>query len=630
MASLPCSTALLASRRPRRLGLGLGLALGLCAAAGHVHANGGPDTPATAVPQFADEAPGISLWPLSRGTGEIRLRPAGLADGTTREQLTPLPARRDSTDYLTQTSPGAQSGHELYQDVAVANQRDESASAPQWLVAVYNSGIQVWDLSEPELPSDAVSIADGFGGAQGTIAWHEYAGSGEDDFFTFAADVVDTGSTIDVGVASVTGVGFTAWRIDPTSGQLTQRYQDLASSCRDVSVIEGADGNVYAFAANRGSASGNGVRVYDLSAAPAATVCRDDGPPACDVFRGLVGDLPAVDYASAHVVDGRVFVAASAGASINSPIALQIWEVDPADPSNTSQLRLDAPGANIHSPELFRYAGQDYLAFVDKSAGPNRPGQMRIHAVGDCLDDDGCDDLGPALATENLLYSAASQHFLDLSFSNGVPYLHYGMETTGLFGSGFERLWDLSQLPQMHAADTLPELTDGGGTYADPCSGEPVDYFGDYYVANEYGLEHFNPRHAVFAGPYLYRAARSVLDVHERSLQTCGDGVVQPDEACDDPDDPMCVDCSVVTSGSGGLDDSGDGGAQTSGDSGGSGGSTGPGAGDGSDTTSASAGADGGGGDSGGCGCHQAPRPADLAWSWLGLFGLAALGRRRR
>jgi cysteine-rich repeat protein len=357
-------------------------------------------------------------------------------------------------------------------------------------------------------------------------------------------------------------------------------------------------------------------------------------------------------------VDANIYVAVADGNTAQSSVGLQLWEVgNPQQPAETATARfMSDAGDDMHGPQLFSYAENHYLALVDKTS---EAGQMRIHEISHCLDNDGCRDLMPALAREDLQISLANYHYLDVSFSNGLPLLHYGMETTGLFGSGFERLWELESLPRIVAPDTLPELTDGGGSYTDPCDGAPVDYFGDYYINNDYGLDNFNPRHAVFSGPFMYRAATGILDVHVRyepacgdgvlqqreecddgnevdndgctnscTSPVCGDGVVQDDEMCDDPEDPGCVDCMTT----GGLDtggagtDEGTSGAPPSSEATGNAEATGS---EGMNTGDTGSGA-GGQGDRGGCGCTTRRRSnKDFSGAFC-VVVLLILGRRSR
>ncbi len=586
------------------------------------------NTPATAVPQFSpQEAPNLSLWPVIESTGVIRLRPGGVGLGTTRAQLTPFPEIRDSTQYTTQTAPGLASGHELFMSVAAPDQRDEFAVQSPWIVSAYNAGIQSWNVRNPEAPVLA-SQRDGWRPPFGPGQWARFPAFGEVDTYVQDVGIVESDGTWFVGVAATLGVGFSIWLLDPQTGALTQIYQDVSASSIDVSMVRDADGAVYAFTGDRGTPGNVGIRMYDVDAALTAPVelCIDevDGHT-CGVFVGNVGDVERLDYVSALAVDERLYVAASAG-NANEPITLKLWQV--GDDPTLATLRYNAPGSRFHAPQLFAYGARHYLAFVDKSDGLSTPGVMRIHDVESCLDEDGCADLGPPLAEETLRYSAAGRHFLDVSFSGGVPFLHYGMQSTGLSGAGFERLWDLSELPRPYTSDTLPELTDGGGSYRDPCTSEAVDYFGDNLQGNGYGLRNFMPRHAVFSGPYLYRATTATFDVHVRTLETCGDGVVQASEACDDLANPQCVDCRWVEGSSGGVDATSDG----TDDDGESASETTPSPGDG-DTTDASSGvgSDGSGARSetaesdGGCACAAgSSEPSAL----LG-FVLFALGWRR-
>ena len=483
------------------------------------------DSPATAVPQFDEDlAPGVSLWPLDAVTGEIRFQPAGLPEGITRDELPVLPTDQDSTDYLTLTIPGEWSGHELFMDVAVAGSRDQGAPVSDWLVVGYNSGVEVWDIgANPEIPA-LVDQRDGWGAPFGPAEWATVPAVGEQDTYIQAVDVKEEEDRLVIAVAASDSAGFSVWLFDKATETLEQVYQDPFNIIAySVSVVDDPNGKTYAFVSDLGTAGNDGgVKVYDLTAAADGVLCVEPtGSHSCGVYKGEVADLPKVRHVSTLVVGGETYVAASDGKQISSALHFEIWEVaDPenpaASPGGSSTLKFSGLGDRVSSPELFTYNGAHYVALVEDIAAVPYPEQMRIHQIGHCLDADGCVSLGTPLATETIKNSFPTDHFLDVSFSLGLPYLHYGMQTTGLFGDGWERLWELDLLPTAYAANTLPELTDGGGTYVDPCNGEDVGYFGDYFVNNEFGLRFFNPRHAVFAGVYLFRASRGVFDVHHR------------------------------------------------------------------------------------------------------------------
>jgi hypothetical protein len=109
------------------------------------------------------------------------------------------------------------------------------------------------------------------------------------------------------------------------------------------------------------------------------------------------------------------------------------------------------------------------------------------------------------------LPTTAILRFLTYSVSNDRPYLYYGLEGFETEGPKAEMLLDLSSFPSQ-----VTEITDGGGTYFDACSGFNVDYWGDYYPGNTNGLRHVRPRIGKFNGYTFYRAAYGILDVHVR------------------------------------------------------------------------------------------------------------------
>ncbi|MDA8019885.1 MAG: hypothetical protein MPN21_20790 [Thermoanaerobaculia bacterium] len=477
------------------------------------------DTPARPVPQFdPDLAPGVSLWPLDPGTGEVMLKPAEVPLGVTRLQVNGfvIDPDRDSTDYATQSVPGQQDGHELFQDVAIAGSKDENASQADFVVVAYSAGLQVWDIrTDPEEPTLRAQ-KDGFLGA-----WAEHPNFAEGDFWTRAVDVVRVGGQLYIATASNHHVGVALWVYDIAAGQLEQKYQDPDNiASQDVSLVEDTNGRVYAFATDQGVGNSGGIKVYDVTQAVSGSLCVEpEGSYSCPgVYEGKVGDIVKPQFVDAIVANGETYIAVSDANHISSPLLFEIWEVaNPEDPQSTpsgaSVRRFQGLDTRVSSPQLFSFDGATYLALVEYVGG-SPPEQMRIHDVGHCLDGNGCTTLGTAKATETVR-SEGSRKFLDMSFSDGAPFLHFGVDS-GLSGSGYERLWDLGQLPATIAPNSLPEITDTGGTYNDPCDNEVVDYFGDYYRNNDYGFRHFKPRHAVFTGPYLYRAGNSIFDIHVR------------------------------------------------------------------------------------------------------------------
>ncbi|MDA8020493.1 MAG: hypothetical protein MPN21_23895, partial [Thermoanaerobaculia bacterium] len=484
--------------------------------------------PHTVVDTEPDLAPGVSLWPLDPGTGAIRLQPAGLPEGVTRDELSVLPANRDSSDYQTVTMPGLWSGHELFTDLAIPGSQHQFAEVSDWLVVSYGAGIEVWDIGTDPASPVLIDQRDGWTPPFGPGHWAVFPPAGEMDTFLQSVEVIEEPDRLLIAIAGLRSAGFVVWVFDKLTGSLDQVYQDPWNvDANDLSMVRDPNGKAYAFVTNTGTQGNDGgIWVYDVTTAADTALCVDvNGSHSCGVFVGEMADLPKSRYVSALVVGEEIYVAASDGLQTSGLLTFEIWEVeDPENPATSpggsSTLKYSGLGDHVYSPQLFTFDGSHFVALVeDVGANPN-PDQMRIHQIGHCLDADGCSDLGSALATETIKNSFPSDQYLDLSFSLGLPFLHYGMQTTGLFGDGFERLWELEELPDSFAADTLPELTDGGGTYTDPCHDQTVGYFGEHYEGNDFGVRRFRPRHAVFAGRYLYRAAMSILDVHHRRSES--------------------------------------------------------------------------------------------------------------
>ena len=426
-----------------------------------VHGGCEADTPARPVPQFdPDLAPGVSLWPLDPDTNEVMLRPADVPLGVTRLGVNGhiLPNRRDSTSFNTLAVPGEFSQFELWQDLAIPGSRDESAPQSDWVVTAYNAGIQVWDIgADPEDPP-LKDQKDGWPSPFGPDEWAVFPTGGEDDFYVVAVDVIQDGNMLYIATAGHQGVGVSIWTYNTSTNALVQKYQDPFNiESLDVSMVEDPNGRVYAFASDENT--GGGVRVYDVTTAVGGSLCVEpSGSYSCGIYEGKVGNLAPAEFVSALVVNGETYLAVSDGTKQNGVLTLEIWEVKNPEnpgptPSGASVRRFVGLGSQVSSPQLFTYDGNTYIAFVERVGTGANPDQMRIHDVDDCLDSNGCTSLGPAKATETIKNSLPNYHFLDVSFSNGSPFLHYGVEATGLFGAGFERLWDLGQLP---ATASLP------------------------------------------------------------------------------------------------------------------------------------------------------------------------------
>ncbi len=447
------------------------------------------------VPQTrAEMGPNEYLWPRN-GAGAFTFRPASNGSGEPYS----IPGNRDSTSYITQTIPGNQSGHELFMDVAQVEGNDD------WLFVAYNAGLQVWDLrSDPANPSRA-AFRDGWLGH-----FDEFPAAGEVDTYVEALGVVQSGGDYLIGLAGRSGHGFSFWEFTPPS-TLTQHCQVSTHVARQVELIE-HNNRAYAFVS-----TSDGLFVYDLDSSQGGTC----------VLEGTVGTMSDGNYVSVLQKDGDVFVAAADGSLLGSdPLAVEIWEVDPENPGSARQL-FDGFNTNSRGVALFEIPGavsRYFLGFIESS------NTIKFYDVEACLEHVGpgtCGSLGSPVATQSVQSIGKLYEFLDVSSSSdGRTWGYYGFMTSpGLFGSKFEYLLDLTPLAstslqeaQSMGGVTLDEITDGGDTYpnSSPCSNTaPIDYWGDYYPLSRHGLNFLTPRHGIFIGSYFYRAAYSMLDIHE-------------------------------------------------------------------------------------------------------------------
>ncbi|MEM6793613.1 MAG: PKD domain-containing protein [Acidobacteriota bacterium] len=474
-----------------RLSTGLCVALALFAVPASATECGEPGTPARTVPQFRSEIPGQSIWPLD-SFGEVIFKPASQ-----------IPLQRDSTDYLTLTIPGSQSGHELFQDVAVLDGNDD------WLFVAYNAGLQIWDLRTSPANPQRLLFRDGW---QRQI--REFPGFGEGDTYIDAIDVIaaPTGSNAFIALAGRSGHGISIWRFNLINGDLEQIFQSARNWYRDVELINHSNGRTYALAPSS-DASNGGLHVFDVTAANGSP-CFDDevAPDVCPQYEGTVGTMVDGAYVDTVQIGSETYLVASDGSSFPTDrLRTQIWLLTDPDNPGSANLKFDGLNNNTRGVQLFEMNSRYFLGVIDYLGATNT--FSRVYEATSCLDADGCTSVGsPLWSAANRAISGNFQ-FLTVSKSGNRTFLYYGLETTPLNGSRTEALYDITSLGT--GGSNVFEITDAGADYVDPCSSQVIDYWGDYYTNNAYGIDNLLPRHGIFIGKYFYRAAIGVLDIHE-------------------------------------------------------------------------------------------------------------------
>ncbi|MEL7058532.1 MAG: hypothetical protein AAGN46_00755 [Acidobacteriota bacterium] len=429
-------------------------------------------------------------FPVEEFREGVRVWPDGLRPGNPSQRL---PGKRDSTDRIGGTSvPGATSGHELYKGVDVVD---------DLLFVVYNAGIQVWSLSgnNAEDPQQ-LAFRDGWQGQ-----FQSFPPPTEQLNFLEDISAIRSGNEYILAVSGKNPVGPSIW---VWNGSWQPKYQDLGTSVRQVRLIE-HNNNVFLIAA-----ADDGVLVYDATAAAnRTTACIDDAGVACGpIFLGYLPDQAISRYVDAISWNGRLFVVAGDG--LNAFIDLELWELPtPSIPSTA--IRRATGDSDARGPAFLPLGNELFLAYAQ-----NGTPRVRFFDIDDCVDGNGCSGLGAVQRTE--LVRRGDEQFLTFSRNGSTPYLYYGVSSDNIEGSKSENLWDLTNLS---AGGAIPEITDSGGTYVDPCNGQIVDYWGDYYDANNFGMRNMHPRIGVWNDGYFYRAAQTMLDVHVST-----EGVVQDPE----------------------------------------------------------------------------------------------------
>ena len=456
-----------------------------------------PSQPAPTVPQFRDELPGQSIWPLD-ALGQVIFQPAS-----------PIDEDRNSTTYNTFCIPGAIYGLELFQDVAAVE------GEPDWLFVAYNAGIQVWDLSQTPDDPRRDHLRDGWQGH-----FQIFPNWGEGDTYIEAIDAVKSpvGDVIYIAAAGPIGHGLSTWRFDPNDGSLIQTFQDAGRGFRDVELVA-QNGRVYALAADPSDSLG-GVVAFDVTAADTSPCFDDTWPTICPMLLGHFGTMTDAAYVDTLERGGELFVVASDGSpSGNDPLGVEIWRANDLDfpsgpPAGDSQLLFSGLESNHRGVQLFEVDGRPLLAtiHVDAVPAPNLA-TLRLYDVTSCLVGTGCTEPDDLLWSLPLPRVDGNYQYLDASKSGSRTFLYYGLETTPIGGTRVEQLLDVTGLGPSGNGQVF-ELTDTGADYTDPTTSAQVDYWGDYYGNNTYGLDNLLPRHGIFVGEYFYRVAVGVFDVH--------------------------------------------------------------------------------------------------------------------
>ena len=403
-----------------------------------------------------------------------------------------LPAQRDNTNYP-YDEPGIVELPGPNQPLWVALDVENG-----WIFAGISHGLQIWDARGALAPSPS-RVANV--GRSAFPAWVP------DPHSTLPVRDLDAppGNDGVVAVAVTEGAGLAIFNTEEKSSPQA-RYGDLGKS--PLQVYAGRIGATdYSFTATQFE----GLLVHDMTAAAnRPSLCVEDTPSqnVCGVYVGRIGARDTVAY-----VDGVGDAAGTShwvvGSSAGTPCGLEIWDVsDPASPqleltglAGPPFLCLLNGGEQVNGVALWRSGASYYLGL--RTTVVTSITFARIYDVSCIAAPGGCGGLGPALWSQNLGFGPGTQP-VTYSQSGDRRFLHFGSVECPPPGHLAEWLLDVTN--PAAAFDVTPPP----GLYL----GQPTDYWGWYYRKNPTGFNNVWPYMGRFAGPYFYRAAFSLFDIH--------------------------------------------------------------------------------------------------------------------
>jgi PKD repeat protein len=372
-----------------------------------------------------------------------------------------------------------------------------------WLFQSFYGGFSVWDVRTNPAPQDPVSVIGGF--ERNFPSWPLLT---EFTQIVFYIDAPEGNDNI-VGVSAITPVGFTIWDTS-NKGAPRALYQDTSKFSYQLQAAR-IGGRDYAFVAD--FQNDQGVHIYDMTAAKSFSACienRGNGEVNCPgVYLSRMGSREAIKYIHGMAVGNRYFIVTSGGDS--SSTGVSIWDVtNPQQPSLVVQdFRGFAQNGATHGVALWSNNGQHYLLVRNSK---DRQEIAKVLNVTSCLTT-GCSSLQSLEVWRSLPLRpfTESSNWLSAIFSRSgsTPFVYLGNHDTCRAGEPdfqTEYLLDVSNPAAPRDISPQKKITD---------MGRQVDYWSWYYSDTERGWAHVGPRVAKFNGPYLYRAAATILDVHK-------------------------------------------------------------------------------------------------------------------
>ncbi|HWM95087.1 MAG TPA: PKD domain-containing protein [Thermoanaerobaculia bacterium] len=413
-----------------------------------------------------------------------------------------LPGERDSTSYTGNNQPNV--NLPIYSSIDIEG---------DWAFTSYATGLSVWDISGTKSEKPGRAATFDIRNGPGCVASGNYVETPDcSELKEFFWDVdAPPGNSNIVAMSGLQPVGLTI--IDTTNkGNLKLLYQDTGrgSTSAGTQVYAATiGGRSYAFL---GVDNGQvGLYLYDMTSASTLNRCAENtsaGTQCANVFKGRVGGANVVQYVDGvSTSSGKHYVATSAAVS---DMGLRIWNVtNPTSASNVHNgggkfLTTDV----VFGVAMWEQASKQYLAI-------HIPGGGRIYDVTSCLAN-GCAALpAPVWTGQWLQYgtgpSGPDRSFVTFSRSGNRPMLYFGALDQCSGGRQREFIFDVTN------AGSPTEVSSEATMVLE---GKTLDYWSWYYSGNhsnnapKHGFSRVTPMVAKFNGPNLYRAARTIFDVH--------------------------------------------------------------------------------------------------------------------
>jgi hypothetical protein len=409
-----------------------------------------------------------------------------------------VPDLRDSTNYTGQSRPDWR--YPLFTGLDVEG---------GYMFVSYSTGVQIWSITGAfQANPQRVAERDGWRGE--FLSWAP--GNTETREWLFDVDVPDGNSNL-MAAAGIAPAGVSIWKTTNKTNP-SALYQDRGLTAYQIYTAR-LGGRDYAFAAVEQSTA-NGLQVYDMTAAlgfpGGCSESTSSGQINCPgVYLGRLGTAGSVSYVDGvEISGGRHFVAFSSGSPAVGSKGVEIWEVTDIDnPRNikpSGGRYLDTEG--LYGVALWSHGANAYMALHTLDGG-------RIYDVGQCLTGS-CGSLNGNQVWSRAWSVSSARRFVTDSKSGEVPFLYFGSEN--MCSAGLQREWlfnvSTPSAPDEEGAGLVINWPNPGGT-PNPY---PIDYWSWYYSKSPTGFSLVMPRMGKFNGGYFYRAAWTLLDVHQLNV----------------------------------------------------------------------------------------------------------------